>query len=86
MRENRSEKLFFAIYKDDSKELHHMIVYRASKKVMVDELREKGFFPKAVFSQKDIDQVEANEYMNDAVSDKLVAYLKEHLSEWEIAK
>ncbi len=75
------EKLYFGIYVDEKKKFHHLIVFRKSKKVLTDELRDKGFVPKGVFSEKDIEKVKSETFMDTNVSDKTLQYLKENLSD-----
>ncbi len=82
-KENKSIKLFFAIFKDETKAISHMIVYRHSKKDLTAELKEKGYVVKYIFNQKDIDMIEKEEFYTDNVSDKDIDYVKNHLEEWE---
>lgn len=79
-------KLFFAIYKDEEKNIQHMIVEQKSKKELSDALRDQHFIPRAIFTQKDIDKILAYEFLNINVTDKEIEYLKSHLDQWEAAK
>lgn len=80
------DKLFFVIYKKDSKEFYHMIGERKSKKAFRDELRDEGFTPKAIFSEKDIAKVLDKTFLDTNVSDKELDYLVSHLDDWNKAK
>lgn len=80
------DKLFFAIYKKDTKEFYHIIETRRNKKVFRDELRDKGLTPKAIFSEKDIGKVLTKTYFDTNVSDMELDYLKSHLEDWDKAK
>lgn len=75
---NYTDKLFFAIYKKEGKKFHHMIVYRKNKK----ELRDSGYTPKGILSQKDIEKVRNNTFLDINVSDKVLDYLKDNLDDW----
>lgn len=77
------EKLFFAIYKDENKAFCHIIVYRRSKKVLREELKEKGYVVTGIFSEKDVEKVLAGEFFDTTISEKTVVYLEENLDEWE---
>lgn len=80
------EKLFFAIYKDQQKVRQHRIVSRSTKKILETELRDEGLIPKAIFGQKDIDKIMKDEFMNMAIGDSELDYMKAHIEEWESAK
>lgn len=66
--------------------MRHTIRTGSSKKVLTQQLRDQGYLPKGIFSQKDIDKVLADEYVTMAISDKEIEYLKEHISDWENGK
>lgn len=80
------DKLFFGIYKDETKTLQHLIVHRPSKKALETELRDRGLVPKAIFGQKDVDKIMKNEFMNMAVRDADIEYFKNHIEEWKNAE
>ncbi|MFI3255730.1 MAG: hypothetical protein R3Y63_15605 [Eubacteriales bacterium] len=81
-REIFREKLFFAIYTDTEKIFHHLIVYRTSKKALREELKGQGHTVKAVFSDKDVEMILSEEFMDTTVSEKTIAYLKANIDEW----
>ncbi len=78
-------KLFFAIYTEENKVYQHLILHRKSKKDVKEELREKGYTIKGIFSAKDVEKVQAGEFTDITISDKTIAYFEEHMGEWEKA-
>lgn len=46
------EKLYFGVCVDRNKKFHHLFIYKKSKNILTDELRDKGFVPKGVFYKK----------------------------------
>lgn len=77
------KKIFFAVYKDENKCFCHIIVYHKSKKVLSEELKEKGYVVTVIFSESDVAKVLAGEFLDTTGSEKTVAYLEQHLDEWE---
>ncbi len=83
MTTSANEKLLFGVYIDERKEFHHLIVFRKNKKILIDELRDKGFVPKGIFSEKDIAKVKSCTFMDTNVSDKTLQYLEDNLSDYD---
>lgn len=83
MGRNRSKKLYFVVYKNDEKELHHVIDYKTNKQDIKNELRDKGLVPKGIFSEKDVDKVLTNNFFDNTVPESVLNYVKEHIDYWQ---
>lgn len=77
---------FFVLYKDSGMSLLHSIEQGVNKKSVVDSFRDKGYTPKAIFCEKDIENVKNNDFSNKNVTEQQLNYLKEHWNDWEISQ
>lgn len=76
------QKQFFVVYRDKDKNFIHEIIFAKNKKILMEDLRSKGFTIKGVFSQKNIDNILNDKFTDVNVSDETLAYLKTNISFW----
>lgn len=79
------KKMFFIIYNNNANQLSHKIIFRESKKQIVDEMLEDEFSPVAIFSQGEVTAINNNEFSNEFIDTQYISYLIDHIADWDMA-
>lgn len=82
--ESPEENLYFAVYCHKLEAFQHIMVYRESEKSLELELRKNGCHVHYVFSRSDVEDIKRGHLSGTDASEDVVAYLVEHIGEWDM--